>query len=269
MFGHRKHSGFSLTEVLLAVGTLAIGMVFIAGVFPVGIHFTTIATERTIAAAAADEAFAKIKLYAGGDPLDLMDDIQLGQLTLDNLKPDDTTDFDDIFPAALNIDPNEFAYPSSDNDISKKQYYWSALLRRVGDISERQVQVTVFVSRKASPNLQYFNSDASMLVGQPMPVKVSVSQAGVWQNELNIDPPTFINDGCTIVDDDTGQIYRVLERYGPPNEQIIQLDRSLTGTPPTEVWVVPSAIALGTTVDQKVCSGRYPCIAVYQKVIRF
>ena len=55
--------GFSLTEVLLAVGILAVGMLFIAGTFLVGIHFSTIATEQTIAAVASDEAFAKIKLY--------------------------------------------------------------------------------------------------------------------------------------------------------------------------------------------------------------
>lgn len=49
-----KNRGFSLTEVLLSVGILAVGMIFIAGVFPVGIYFTTIATERTIAAIVAD-----------------------------------------------------------------------------------------------------------------------------------------------------------------------------------------------------------------------
>ena len=54
----------------MAVGIMAVGMVFIAGVFPVGIHFTTIATERTIAAVVADEAFAKIKLYARGNLVD-------------------------------------------------------------------------------------------------------------------------------------------------------------------------------------------------------
>ena len=53
-----KNSGFSLTEVLLAVGTLAIGMIFISGTFLTGIYFATIATERTIAAVAANEAFA-------------------------------------------------------------------------------------------------------------------------------------------------------------------------------------------------------------------
>ena len=60
--------GFSLTEVLLAVATLAIGMSFVGGTFLVGVHLSTVATERTIAAVAADEAFAKIQLY-GLDPV--------------------------------------------------------------------------------------------------------------------------------------------------------------------------------------------------------
>ena len=62
-----SNNGFSLIEVLLAVGIIAVGMLFIAGVFPVGIHFTTIASERTIAAVVADEAFAKIRLYGVAD----------------------------------------------------------------------------------------------------------------------------------------------------------------------------------------------------------
>jgi hypothetical protein len=67
MRGRVRHSGFSLTEVLLAVGTLAIGMIFIGGTFLTGIYFSTLSTERTIAALVADEAFAKIRLY-GIDP---------------------------------------------------------------------------------------------------------------------------------------------------------------------------------------------------------
>ncbi|GAH37480.1 unnamed protein product [marine sediment metagenome] len=51
-------------------------MLFIAGTFPVAIYFSTIATERTIAAVAADEAFAKVRLYAIGSPNDLSDDNQ-------------------------------------------------------------------------------------------------------------------------------------------------------------------------------------------------
>ena len=85
-----NRNGFSLTEVVLSVGTLAIGMIFIAGVFPAAIHFTTIATERTVAAIVADEAFAKTRLYAIGDP-GASDDIDLNGLLIDEFK-----DFNDI-----------------------------------------------------------------------------------------------------------------------------------------------------------------------------
>ena len=266
----RKNDGFSLTEVLLSVGILSVGMIFIAGVFPVGIHFTTIAAERTIAAIVADEAFAKIKIYAIGDlnkKLPGDNDIDLSKLAVDKLR-----DFNDkdIFPAVKDADSSEFTYPSDPNiNISRKQYCWSALCRRVGaEPTTRLVQVTVFVSRKTSPNLKYYGPKDSSgevdwldpdKVAWPVPVKVEVSR-GNENDELEIDnffERPFINDGYTIVDDETGDIYRVLERYRHPNEHIILLDRDWEGL--NEVWVVPPPVN----------GSRYPCIAIYQKVIRF
>ncbi len=255
----------------MSVGILAVGMIFIAGVFPVGIHFTTIATERTIAAIAADEAFAKIKIYAIGDPNKNIpgdDDINL-----DELKDDELKDFNDtsIFPATADIDPNlnEFAYPSTG---AQEQYYWSALCRRVGAGSSRLVQVTVFVSRKVGSHLEYYRPDPDGSgevdwptpdeVDWPVPVKVEVSSVvGGGDNELRIEnanEKTFINDGYTIVDNETGQIYRVLERYTSPDNTIL-LDRNWQGGPTGEVWVVPPPVN----------GNRYPCIGIYQKVIRF
>lgn len=257
--------GFSLTEVLIAVGILSVGMIFIAGVFPAGIHFATIATERSIAAVIADEAFAKIKLYAIGDPNKNApgnDDIDLSKL-----KKDELTDFNDrgVFPATDEIEPNEFAYPSTNVDISRKQYFWSALCRLAEDDPNHLVQVTVFVCRRVSPNLKYRTPDGSNDGTWPVPVKVDVLQ-GDEENELEIedsDKKTFINDGYTIVDNQTGRIYRVLERYTAPDDNKVLLDRnwddSPPGDPPDTVWVVPPPVN----------GGRYPCIAVYQKVIRF
>jgi prepilin-type N-terminal cleavage/methylation domain-containing protein len=253
-----RNSGFSLTEVLIAVGILAVGMVFIAGVFPAALYYATVATERTIASVAADEAFAKIKIYAVGDPSITTDDVNLA-----GLKTNGLTDFNNltVFPATVGIDPNEFAYPSDPCiDFSQKQYFWSALCRRVAPDPNRLVQVTVFVSRKVSPNLEYLNPAGSGTVAWPMPVKVGVSVTG--NNELtitNTNEKSFINDGCTIIDDATGRIYRVLERYKPPNDATILLDNNWQGGSPGFVWVVPPPVG----------SGRYPCIAVYQKLIRF
>jgi prepilin-type N-terminal cleavage/methylation domain-containing protein len=240
-----KNSGFSLTEVLLAVGIIAIGMTFVAGVFPVGIYLTTVATERTIAAIVADEAFAKIELYG---------------VDLNSFSGTGLDDFNDVLPAGVNFDPGEFAYPSDLGiNISQKQYFWSALCRRVGT-GTGLVQVTVFISRKVNPNLEYRTTNGSDDSDWPVPVRVPIS-TGTNPNELTITgDKTYINDGYTIVDDKTGDIYRVLERYKAPNDSTILLDGNWAGASGNgDVWVVPPPVT----------HGRCPCIAVYQKVIRF
>lgn len=262
-----NNNGFSLTEVLLAVGTLGIGMLFIAGVFPVAIHFATIATEQTIAVIVADEAFAKVRLYAIGDPNTGTGGIDFNKLTIDRL-----TDFSN----AANIDPNEFAYPSTDTPIIEKQYYWSALCRLTEPYSgpadpRRLVQVTVFVCRKVGSGTRYWYRDPLALpllttVPNPVPVWLNVSQpVGFNPDSLlisdvipadGVSEITFINDGYTIVENTTGRIYRVLERDADAPD-IILLDRPWQGG--SSVWVVPPPQG----------GGRYPCIAVYQKVIRF
>ncbi len=258
-----KKTGFSLTEVLLAIGTLAVGVLFVAGVFPVAVHLTTIAAEQTISAIAADEAFAKIKLYAIGDPNILNDDIKL-----DKLDDKELRDFNDsgIFPATAGIDTCEFTYPSVDAGILQKHYYWTALCRRVGTNSQL-VQVTVFVCRKTSPNLRYYdpNDPFNEEINYPGPVRVEVSEVVGRDNELKIKKvtipgteKTFINDGYTIVDNETGQIYRVLERYASDDDTIL-LDRNWEGDATAFVWVVPPPVG----------GGRGPCIGVYQRVIRF
>jgi len=235
----RQYRGFSLTEVLLAVGTISIGMIFIGGTFLVGIHFATIATEQTIAAVAADEAFAKIRLYG----VNLADP---------NLVVSQLTPFEVLNPIA----EDEFAYPSA-KTLAEKQYFWSALCAPVfSDPNNRLVQVTVFVSRKVGSGTKY----QGRAVNRPVPVRVAVSGT-LGSDVLTITEPdraAWINDGCTVVDNQTGQLYRVVRRnVDVPN--IIVLDRvwqsGLTGS----VWVVPPPVG----------GGRYPCVAIYQNVIRF
>jgi prepilin-type N-terminal cleavage/methylation domain-containing protein len=246
--GNRQFArGFSLTEVILAVGILAVGMLFIAGVFPVSIHFTMVATERTIAPIVADEAFAKLQ----------------------TLWPMIQPDFN-------GIGETELSYPSTPTtDPYSKKYWWSLLYSQ---IDPNTINVFVFVFRKAGESSQYWVRTSSKpsilpadaaLLRNPYPtliyVGVSASPSGrpdeLRINDLvpadRIDETSFINDGYTIVDHNSGRMYRVLERYyAYPN--VIRLDKDWVG-PYSFVWVT----------SPPVNSGRYPCIGVYQKTMRF
>jgi prepilin-type N-terminal cleavage/methylation domain-containing protein len=259
-----KNAGFSLTEVLMAIGIFSVAMIFIAGAFPVAIHFTTIASEQTIAAVVADEAFAKIRLY-GVNPYD------------SNMWFDHQAPFEKV--KVIDIDPDEFAYPS--DPAVDKQYYWSAICRRIGDIGSRDVQVTVFISRKIGAGTLYrARQFSNWPLPTPYPVREDMgypsamlaevqpgSSAGdeIVINDIgaigdNIDELAFINEGYTIVEDSTGRIYRVLQRYGDP-ANTVQLDKDWNAaySTPDYVWVIPPPVN----------GGRYPCVGVFQKVIRF
>lgn len=255
----------------MAVGTLAIGMVFIAGVFPVAIHYSTVATERTIGSLVADEAFAKVRMY-GAVPGD--------EVKFDELEYDETIDFNDpdhdAFPATEHIDINEFAYPSDARDLSEKQYFWTAICRLTEEYHPQTnpnppVQVTVFVHRRiGNKRFYWIRNEYDNLVTTDLPAAIRVEVQGTsYNNELiirdnindGINERTFINDGYTIVDDETGKIFRVVERIPP---DLLKLDREwegadLTDLEPDFVWVVPPPEN----------GGRNTCIGVYQKIIRF
>lgn len=234
-------------ETLLAVGTLAIGMVFVAGTFLAAVYLSTLSTERTIAAVVADEAFAKIRLY-GLDP------------NHSSLKTDGYTLHDQL----VTVPADEYLYPSTSTSIDK-QYCWAALCRRVGPDS-RLVEFTVFVCRRSGSATRYWTdlTDATGL--RPLPVRIGIGPAtGLGaESEAVINDAAgvaFVSDGAMLVVDGTGEIYRVLERYASPPDRI-RLDRRRTDlalSAGASVWVVPLP-KLG---------GRDPLVAIYQKVIRF
>lgn len=265
-----QNRGFSLAEVMMATGILAIGFVFIASVFPVGVKLTAVATEQTIAPIVADEAFAKMKLYA--DPN-----------FVPYLSPVEYRDFSDVaFFGGFVIPDDEFGYPSTDISPERKKYHWSALC---GLLLSGDVHVTVFVTRISGAGTRFLTHESDYtlpIYGQavldpdkddrPVPVKVGVEKVASKKLKIvdalvDVDERGFINGGSTIVDDATGQIYRVLGRgmNGDP-ENVIVLDRAVLPTP-VFVWIVPPAVTSDGPPIR--VGGRNPCIGIYQRVVSF
>lgn len=255
---HLRQYGFSLTETLMAVGTLAIGLMFIGGTFMTGIYFSTVSTERTIAAAAADEAFAKIRLY-GLDP---------------NSSGLDTAMFspyEQIAPMPAAQLMQESLYPSTGGN-TERQYSWAALCKRIRS-SNDLIQCTVFVSRKTGANSIYWTRSGGALVPSSVPRPLRIAVQNVTPVDFSemlikddiptdaIDELAFVNDGSVLVAE-TGEIYHVLKRFADTPDRI-RLDRpwmsSMTPLPAGGwMWVVPPAVS----------GGRNPVIGVYQNVIR-
>jgi hypothetical protein len=247
-------------ETLLAVGMLAVGLLFIGGTFMTGVYFSSVSTERTIAAVAADEAFAKIRLY-GLDP-------DASGLSTSKFTP---------YEQLKNIPASEYLYPST-GESSMGQFSWSAICRRA-EANSRLIQVTVFVCRASGAHSKYWVRKTGATSGLdqsdlPRPVQVTITSDGTSKTTGvvtivdavttdRVDERAFVNDGAFVVDDATGQICRVLERSRTQPDQIT-LNLSRPGgitlpLPSGTVWVVPPPAS----------GGREPLVAVYQKVFRF
>lgn len=195
----KKQYGFSLMEVLIATGILAIGFVMIAMIFPAGIKLTSMAAEKTFAPAIAQEALSTLRLYEvdaaklpAGPPtyFALLSPEHLGDQTLRYLfrqyliteHNDDTFDpingtlpaeasplyqpFMDEVKARLAA---ETLYPSLPPDYfhshsaQKQRYIWSALCRR-NPTAPQQVQVRLFVCRR-SEGLRYYGFSYNQAAG--------------------------------------------------------------------------------------------------------
>ena len=265
--------------MLIATGIMAIGLVMVATIFPVGVKLTSMSTERTIGAVVADEAFAKIQLYG----------LQANwRITVSSVACSDYQYIakgiglggDDLWWTADDVNTGEFQYPSAVMASDEPgHYHWSALCRKVAG-SDNEVQVTVFVTRKVAAASKYrawdpnaFDVDLPSDWPKPVPVNVSFNPASPKQLLIVNGPGSlvlndsryFFDDGYTIVDNYSGRIYRVLEVKDAigsdslPDTLVLQQDWEDNGLTNETIWVVPPAVG----------SDRYPCVRVYQKVLRF
>jgi prepilin-type N-terminal cleavage/methylation domain-containing protein len=265
-----RQNGFSLTEVLMATGILAIGLMMIAMVFPVGVKLAGITTERTIGVVAANEAFAKMQLY-GIQPFS--DTAKWGMPPRD---PNTTcTDYWQVCATAMPLKEinDQRCYPSLIPQPMERRYYWSALVRRANP-NTNEVQATVFVCRMMGMSAKYYTPAGATNGQWPVPVKVNIA-VNSDPNYIDVQPTiafpplppsttqpvyAFFTEGCMIVEDTNGNEYQVMETKdmdANPGKEKLRLSGpiAVTGLPPYSVWVVPPAIG----------SSRSPCIDVVQQ----
>jgi len=185
--------GFSLVEVLLAVFILAIGMIMVASVFPVGANWTRQATEDSVGQVVAQTALSVIQTHYGpnGDLRSFLAPDYLNGPSVPNPGNNNfvlkapippatiaaaTPYWLQAIPGFVNIPPNERAYqfgstnPFPATNFKSCTYFWSALIRlnpayKVTDPTTNNIVMSssykydlyILVFRKGSPE-QQFNS---------------------------------------------------------------------------------------------------------------
>jgi len=249
MKNKKQQTGFSLVEVLMAVGILAVGLLLVATMFPAAIYMTTVASERTMAAIVADEAFAKIQIY------------DMNGITSTLNDPCNCYDWGDGMKNE--IAESEFEYPPVDPCGGSSQYYWSALYRKTpGNTDDREYQITVFVARKMNPSLTYAGgSIAAPSSGNLWPVPIEVEINSYNDNTLiikNTNDAKLVNPPVTIVDNETGKLYTVVKR-GDGSDETITLDRNWENTSVSTIWLIPPSES----------GGKNAGVEVYQRIIKF
>lgn len=276
----------------MAMGILGVGLVLIAMVFPVGVKLTSVAAERTIGTIAANEAFAKMQQWGfplQSDWLTVPGQASMEYVNLVNAKYR-------TVPGWILKDPawDEFLYPSAATQGQPRSYHWSGLCRR---IDERQVQVTVFLTRKIAADMRYYSQNYYFATHNyirsneavwpsPVPVMLQYNPSnlkelrvldGAGNEYWNLNPGQtraafgFFDNNTVLVDDRNGNIYTVMEykastQNGPRDTLVLLEGMRWNGyafgaaplpSDPLRFWVIPPGVG----------STRNPVIGVVQKTL--
>lgn len=194
-------SGFTLTEVLIAIGILAIGMTMVAAIFPAALKMTEDSTNNSLGVIIAENglAMAKARLQADQDLNGTADAIPGEVFSNVFLNTDNYHCIDESHDAF--VTKNDQHYPNADPDTKKG---WAMLARRIyTDDTDRpqdqgymlvvtsyrkkepsntarwsQVTVTSVGHNGDDPSIAVFSDGDEIRVGSPL---VFADPTNTWQ----------------------------------------------------------------------------------------
>ena len=216
---HKRHRqlGFSLAEIMVAIGILGIGLILVAASFPVGMDQHRRMTEKTLARMIANNARNLMVDNIDADNFVFGNQTYFAPVPLHNF----TMESDGGWTAGLNdyrVDDNELFAPTNQFQLDlldrvyplpegtlggtweqrrnhrfnlgkRSRYGWCALWRATGtmianDLGKRQREVIVFVTRKAERDASFYptkdvNTSPDGDLAQPHPVRVDIHQASL------------------------------------------------------------------------------------------
>jgi hypothetical protein len=91
-------------------------------------------------------------------------------------------------------------------------------------------------------------------VVRPRLINIGVS-VGPANNELTISTlgeAKYVNPPATVVDDATGELYRVIDRKEVAGSPVVTIDRDWEGAAPNSIWLIPPPEAGGKNADIEV-----------------
>ncbi len=215
-------AAFSLVEILVAIFVLSIGLIMIAGIFPVAVKWTADDAQTSIAQVIAKNAVATIETQY--PTLNSTSAIALGPYCYNF---GNSTPYPNVNPAP--------AAPSTTPPPGV--YYWSALILPAnssiagsggiypGTQANNMYTIYVFVFNKGDINNQFLTtvySGAAPIVMQPLDIVASPYYPQLFQGPassiLNIPPPPspppppppLIPVGALGVDTTTGAVFRLI-----------------------------------------------------------
>lgn len=214
-----RHKGFTLVEVMLAAGILMIGLILVAGAFPLGIHMTTASTEKVVGSVVIDEAFAKIKLNCSPidtsvPPKDRVWGIKTEKLSTESFESLENSSL--LYQGRMSED--DLSWPSVDTDDGK-HYYWSALLKRHHGGSLTSAVAVVFVNRITGASAQYPDPDdpVGSRIVLPKPIRVPIVTSGLTADTM-IKVLSVADDSATTDDE------KELLEYIPDDAVLVMID---------------------------------------------